>query len=196
MQTRNYMLFLVLSMGILIGWETFVVPRMFPRKPVAKKDVKQPENPPKADDKAKKAEARPKVAAHDAPKGAAKKTDEKPSVAAAKEPASTAKQPAAGAKAQPLPTFEHKSVKIGSLDPATGYFLEAELDSKGASLASLKLNDPRYRELKDSKIPLNLVGNDYDQRFLNLLQDRDTAQSERNSAAALVSKEVEARRPV
>ena len=67
MQTRNYIVFLVLSMGILIGWETFVAPRLFPRKPVAKNEVKnndgkdngakdavkQPDNanPPKADDK-------------------------------------------------------------------------------------------------------------------------------------------------
>src|SRR5580698_10598360 len=195
MQTRNYMLFLVLSMGILIGWETFVVPRMFPKKPVVKNDVKQPENPnPKADDKAKNADAQPKVAAKDAPKDsskdATKKADEKPAVVAAKQPPGAAKGPAA-AKPPAIPAFEHKSVKIGSLDPATGYFLEAELDSKGASLAALKLNDPRYRELKDSKVPLNLVGSDYDQRFLQLLQDRDAAQSERNSAAALV-KEVEA----
>ena len=59
-------------------------------------------------------------------------------------------------------------------------------------MASIELNDPRYRELKNTKVPLKLVGNDFDQRFLTLLQDRDAAQSEREAAAQLV-KEVEAR---
>src|ERR1700722_11625168 len=120
-------------MGILVGWESFVAPRLFPRKPAVKNDlkndVKQAENPPKADDKGKMAEGQPSVAAKDASKDAGKvttkdtakdggkKADEKPAVVAAKEPA-------AGAKPKALAVFEHKSVKIGSLDPATGYFLE------------------------------------------------------------------------
>ena len=198
MQTRNYILFLVLSMGILIGWESFVAPRLFPRKPVAKNDAKNDlkqadsPNPPIADNKGKKADDQAKVAAKDGDKNgekagakdAGKKAKEKPAVVAAKEPAAGAKPPA-------VPVFEHKSVKIGSLDPATGYFLEAEIDSKGASLASLKLNDPRYRELKDPKVPLNLVGNDINLRLPALIEDLKSAQTERDSAAQLV-KEVEA----
>ena len=82
--------------------------------------------------------------------------------------------------------FEHKTLTIGSLDPNTGYFLQASLDSKGASVASIELNDPRYRDLRDAKVPLKLVGNDFDQRFLKLLQDRDTAQSDQHAAAQLV----------
>src|SRR5580704_14373123 len=119
MQTRNYIIFLVLSMGILIGWQSFVAPRLFPQKPVAKNDLKKGENPAKADDKAKKADAQPDVATKDAKdtakvttkdvaKDAAKKADEKPAVVAAKEPA-------AGAKPKAPAAFEHKSVKIGSL---------------------------------------------------------------------------------
>lgn len=197
MQTRNYIVFLVLSMGILIGWQSFVAPRLFPQKPIAKNDLKKGENPnpAKADEKAKKADAQPNVAVKDAKdvakvttketaKDAAQKADEKPAVVAAKEPA-------AGAKPKAPPAFEHKSVKIGSLDPATGYFLEAEIDSKGASIASLRLNDPRYRELKDPKVPLNLVGNDLNLRLPALIQDLNAAQSERDAAAQLV-KEVEA----
>ena len=38
MQTRNYILFLVLSMAILIGWERFVLPHILP-KPAAKNVV-------------------------------------------------------------------------------------------------------------------------------------------------------------
>ncbi len=97
------------------------------------------------------------------------------------------KQPAAAAaKMKEPPAFEHKAVSIGSLDPATGYFLRVDLDSKGAAVSSIELNDPRYRELKNDKRPVQLVGNDLDQRFLKLLEDRDNAQSEQRPAAQVV----------
>jgi YidC/Oxa1 family membrane protein insertase len=193
MQTRNYILFLVLSMAILIGWERFVLPHILP-KPAAKNLAQQPEKP-----------IPDKAAAADAGKAGAKPADAKPAVAAAKDaatktavaasdpakagekhPAAAGKEQAAAPKAKAIPVFDHKSIKIGSLDPSTGYFLEAEIDSKGASVASLKLNDPRYRDLKDASVPLNLMGNDFDLRFFKLLQDRDTAQSEQSAAAQLL----------
>ncbi len=125
---------------------------------------------PKADDKPKHADAQPKVAAKDAPKDSSKDASEESGREASRcrrQAAARRRQRALPPPKPPaIPAFEHKSIKIGSLDPATGYFLEAELDSKGASIASLRLNDPRYRELKDTKVPLNLVGSDYDQRFL------------------------------
>ncbi len=37
-----------------------------------------------------------------------------------------------------------------------------------------------------TNVPLKLVGNDFDQRFLKLLEDRDNAQSEQRPAAQVV----------
>ena len=193
MQTRNYILFLVLSMAILIGWERFVLPHILP-KPAAKNVAQQPDKP--IPDKGKiadagKADAKPAVAA--AKDAATKKpvAASEPAKAVEKNPAATGKEQAAALKAKAIPVFDHKAIKIGSLDPSTGYFLEAEIDSKGASVASLKLNDPRYRELNDAKVPLNLVGNDLNLRIPKLIQDYNTAQTERDAAAQLV-KEVAA----
>ncbi len=194
MQTRNYIVFLVLSMGILIGWEKIILPRIVPppKKVPAKNVAQQAEkfNPFKG--------AADKGGKLDAERAAASKAETKkvavangPAKAADKEHPAAGKEQAASPKAKAAPVFEHKSITIGSLDPGTGYFLQADLDSKGASVASIELNDPRYRDLKDPKVPLKLVGNDFDPRFLKLLQDRDTAQTEQNAAAQLV-KEVEA----
>src|SRR5580700_2598837 len=41
MQNRNLILFLTLSMATLIAWNTFVVPRIFPRKPAAAQNAAQ-----------------------------------------------------------------------------------------------------------------------------------------------------------
>lgn len=49
-------------------------------------------------------------------------------------------------------------VKIGSLDPKSGYFQEVILDSRGASVQTIELNDPRYRDLDDRNRPLHVVG--------------------------------------
>jgi YidC/Oxa1 family membrane protein insertase len=189
-------------MGILIGWETLVLPRIAPGKPHAKNVVQKDDKPvtPKDAEQAKAAEK-------EAEKEKVDKAGAAPAVAAAKEPEPKAATPAIASikaaeeqvpgagtvapKTKQAPAFEHKTVLLGSLDPSTAYFLEAEIDSKGASVASIKLNDPRYRELKDAKAPLKLVGNDFDPRFLKLRQDRDSARSEREAAAQLL-KEVEA----
>ena len=56
MQHRNYILFLVLSMGILIGWETFVLPRIAPRNAPAKKVVQNAEQAQSAQGRRRKAQ--------------------------------------------------------------------------------------------------------------------------------------------
>ena len=55
----------------------------------------------------------------------------------------------------PLPL---RTVTLGSLDPATGYFLQADLTTRGAAVDSVRLNDPRYRELGKAGGPLKIIG--------------------------------------
>jgi YidC/Oxa1 family membrane protein insertase len=198
MQHRNYILFVILSMGILVGWQTFVLPLLLPKKPVAKNVAQQPEkpNPQKA---AASAPGKPDTAKPDATPAVvkaneadAKKDAKNKETAKSDEKRSGEKQPAAAAaKTKEPPVFEHKTISIGSLDPTTGYFLRVDLDSKGAAVSSIELNDPRYRDLKNDKLPLKLVGNDFDLRFLKLLEDRDNAQSEQRTIVQVV-KEAEA----
>lgn len=51
-----------------------------------------------------------------------------------------------------------RDLKIGSLDPKSGYFQQVTLDSRGAAVAAIELNDPRYRDLDDRGKPLQVVG--------------------------------------
>jgi YidC/Oxa1 family membrane protein insertase len=193
MQTRNTILFFALSMASLIAYNVFILPRIAPqaKKPVvqnvAKKDGEQASvkkadalaaNPDKSvapqspSDKSKPPDKSKPVAATAGDKsndksGGTKKAEATPAVAAAAK----------------TPTFEHKSVVLGSSDPDTGYFLQVELTTVGASVASLELNDPRYRELSDTKVPLKLVGNGLKERMLKALEDRHSAQSKQEVAA-------------
>src|ERR1700678_3777180 len=168
MQTRNLVLFFALSLGMLIAWHNYVVPRLFPHKPVqnaakdaAKKDAAALAQAGKADaahekDAAKAAAAKDqpgdkagekkpdtsvvkagdkaavKDAAKDAGKDATKKVADQ---AVAKDAAS--KGAAAKAGEPPVPKFEQQTVVLGSSDPDTGYFLKAELTTKGASVAGI-----------------------------------------------------------
>jgi YidC/Oxa1 family membrane protein insertase len=52
---------------------------------------------------------------------------------------------------------EHPIITLGSVDPKTGYFMQVELTRQGAGVLSLKLSDPRYRELEDTEQPLALI---------------------------------------
>lgn len=53
-----------------------------------------------------------------------------------------------------------RSVELGSLDPASGFFLHVELTSRGAAVDTVTLNDPRYPEFGKRGTPLKLIGHD------------------------------------
>ncbi|QDT63282.1 membrane protein insertase YidC [Calycomorphotria hydatis] len=57
-----------------------------------------------------------------------------------------------------VPKHERKQVKLGSLDPESGYYMEAIVSTEGASLFAVELNDPRYRDLDSRDLPLKVIG--------------------------------------
>jgi YidC/Oxa1 family membrane protein insertase len=185
MQNRNLILFLTLSMATLIAWNTFVVPRIFPRKPAAAQNAAQKD----ADaGKAGSPAGEKKKAESEKTAGDPKKSDAHAAVSAKKDddkPVALARDVKAplNAAAAKIPNYGRKTIVLGSSDPATGYFLQADLTTRGAAIAGIVFNDPRYRELTNPKIPLKLVGNDLDHRMLKALQDSKLAQSERDVAA-------------
>jgi YidC/Oxa1 family membrane protein insertase len=192
MQTRNLVLFFTLSLATMIVWNSFVLPRFLPRKPaVAQNETKTDaaaESKPKAGDApAKPDKSGAEKTAGQPPKPqsgtvAAVKSDDKSKVSPADKKAPPAVVAAKDAAAK-VPVFERKQITLGSIDPDTGYFLLVGTTTRGASVNAIEFNDPRYRELSNTKIPLKLVGNDIDQRLLKLLHDRDLAQTEREVAA-------------
>lgn len=69
-----------------------------------------------------------------------------------------------------IPEYPDESVTLGSLDPASGYGLNVELTSAGASVASVSLTAPQYKDMKDKKQPARIIGN-------NLTDDRTLSMS-------------------
>lgn len=69
-----------------------------------------------------------------------------------------------------IPEYPSESVTLGSLDPASGYGLNVELTSAGASVASVSLTAPQYKDMKDKTLPARIIGN-------NLTDDRTLSMS-------------------
>ena len=136
MDNRRFFAFVVASLLILWGWQQFVViPFLPPQKPAAKPAVKN--EAAKKDDQtqpAKQAEGKadPKAPAGDKPAG------EKP-----------AEKPPEPQKLKVYPA--RKDIFIGSADPAAGYRLRVDFDSRGAIIHKITLADRRYADLKDQK---------------------------------------------
>lgn len=149
MQFRNLFLFIVLSSGVMIGWQQFVL------KPqqLAREKARKAQQPAADTEVAKAAAAVPKV------------SDEKPVEAAkpgeAKKPDQIAPaKPAEPLVLPPIPkTFPLEIVRLGSPNADSPYFLDVELTSKGAAVNSIGLNDSRYKDLKDRDKELKVVGN-------------------------------------
>jgi YidC/Oxa1 family membrane protein insertase len=162
MDQKRFILFIVLSLGILIGWNTFVVPRFFPPAKKPANVAEQKDGKPAADG----AEAKPgDVAAAEgtekkdaevgpAPKAEPEATPEA-NVAEGATPPAANKQPAA-AKA---PEFPDRVIQLGSIDPKSDFRQLVTVTAHGAAIQEIELNDPRYRELTNPQKPLAVVGN-------------------------------------
>lgn len=88
-------------------------------------------------------------------------------------------EPTAEAEAPKLPDFPTQTVVLGSSDVATGYVLQVELTSVGASVQSATLTDPRYPvaenpEKLEPRPQLRVVGNNLtrDELIKPLTKDR------------------------
>src|SRR5437773_5669275 len=131
MDQKRFLPFVMLSLAILMGWQLLIVPRFFP----------QPAKP----QAGAQAEAKKDVAA---------KKDEvaavKPADAEAEKPVPDAEKPAVERPVAELKPakHEHKTVELGSPLDASGYRLEVTLDSRGAAVRQIELNDPHYRDLE------------------------------------------------
>jgi YidC/Oxa1 family membrane protein insertase len=165
-QNQRIILFIILSVAFFIGWQVLgrrFFPNLFPqpgKQNIAKQDD---------DEDAKKKQAGKPIAKNkldgkryagpvEAPKpGDSKK---KPAVDVKQPPKVAAKKVVAPAKPpQPqLALHPRRNIKLGSLDPETGYFQQVSLVSEGAAVEFIELNDKRYQTL-DRRGQLKAVGN-------------------------------------
>lgn len=135
---RRFVLFLVLSFGILVGYST-LKERLHPQKP----------GKPVAADKVADKD---KTANKEKPEHAVGKEQPKPD---AKKPAAelVEKPPKADAeikaKLKPEPELPEQWVTLGSADPKEPYRMLVTLTTKGAALARVELNSPLYCDVDD-----------------------------------------------
>lgn len=100
------------------------------------------------------------------------KASDAPADQVAEQPA--AGQPADAGVAQPgqqaaaVARHPRQTIKLGSPDPESGFFMEVTLTTQGAAVTEIALNDPRYRDLENRTLPLKLVGNDGGAEFRTL----------------------------
>ena len=98
-------------------------------------------------------------------------------------------EPTAEPEAPKLPDFPTQTVVLGSSDVATGYVLQVELTSVGASVQSATLTDPRYPvaenpEKLEPRPQLRVVGN-------NLTRDEQIKPLTKDRAALTVDLDIE-----
>ncbi|HQX50273.1 MAG TPA: membrane protein insertase YidC [Planctomycetaceae bacterium] len=144
MENRRLFTFLMTSLLFLILWNTVIGPKFFPP---AKKKAKPVEakilDPPVAD---------PQQAL------AAEATD----------PADpNAPAPAVATAVLTIPDHPSQTLTLGSVDPASGYALEVELNSAGAAIESVSLTSPQFRDLKNKAVQARIVSVDQSPGELN-----------------------------
>lgn len=148
MEQRRFVLFLSLSILIWFGWVSFVMPRFFP-KPAR--------------------HARPEAAAQQA-------GDEAPvSALTAKKSRQIApvEKEAEAPPAAPAADAQHpdRIVNLGSMQPDSGYFMHVQLNSLGAAIDFIELNDPRYPEFKKRRQALKVIGSDSNTKLRTFATD-------------------------
>jgi YidC/Oxa1 family membrane protein insertase len=130
---RRFVLFLVLSFAILLGYFA-LMHRLNPPQP------KKPQPGQPATAKAEK----------EKPPAGAEKEQPKPPAEKPKQPAEAEKpkQPAA-VKAAPEPEIPQQWITLGSADPADPYRMLVTLTNQGAAVARIELSSPRYCDIDD-----------------------------------------------
>ncbi len=144
---KRFVLFIVLSFAILVGYQ-YLMLALFPPKPKppvaqlepadqAKPDAKVEDGPGKGDKPegkpGEKPDAKPeeKLAKPQPKEKPAEKPEEKPAVV------------------KPEPVVAEQWVTLGSADPASPYRMLVTLTNRGAAVAAIELNSPRYQDLTD-----------------------------------------------
>ena len=134
----NFVVFLLISFGLLLGYAT-LMQRYMPEKPPQEKKAELAERPkeevPQPEDAAAEPQPEPEQPSQ-------------PDTPAVEQPE---EEPAAiEAPVEPLqPALPRKWATLGSLDPASPYRMLATFDTRGATVTRIELNNPRYSDRED-----------------------------------------------
>lgn len=152
MEQRRILTFAAASVMIIMGWNIFVVRPLLPPEEAEPAAQAEADAKPKGDPQEVVAPKEPAVE-KEPPGDAVVEADdpEKPV-----DPNADLND--GGPADEPAPAAEAEIVEIGSLDPDSGFFTSVRINTLGAAVESIVLNDPRYRELDDRDAPLKVVG--------------------------------------
>lgn len=149
METRRLLLFLVVSFGFVLLWQNLVAPKL-----------PKPEPAPQAE-QVEQDDASPAADAADT--GGDSETASADADADETEPAGDGEiAPAAtddkddGVK---VANHERQEIVLGSADPTGRYAIEAVLTTEGAAVSSVRLADPRMKDLKHRDQQVQVLGN-------------------------------------
>jgi YidC/Oxa1 family membrane protein insertase len=130
----------VLAFALLwMQWAPRLFPQFFPQPQPAAQKLADPDADPDAD---------PEVGA-----------DEQDEAADVVVPAANGDDDAE-AIATELPEHPHRLIELGSLDRESGYFMQVTINTAGAAIETVELNDPRYTSINNRQAPLKIVGDD------------------------------------
>ena len=134
MDHRRFITFLVCFFAFTFIYQTVIIPKFFPQM------------------------ARPAAVAEDE-SGDAKDTPQTlANTDAATQQAGDSEAEADAVAGEPE-VHPNRQVTLGSLDSKAGYFLQVELNSKGAAIESVRLADPKFTELDDPSQQVKVLGN-------------------------------------
>ena len=137
METRRLLLFLVVSFGFVLIWQKFLADKL--PKPAPQAEVlQQAADTPPVDDSSP------------AEPAAITSTDDG-SVASAEEPFEPAESAAV--------VHPRQEIILGSLDPLRNYAIEVKISTEGAAVTSVRLADPRMKDLADRTQQVQVLGN-------------------------------------
>ena len=140
MEKRRALISTIYVFAFALLWMN-LAPKLFPQFFPPPKPAGQAQQVAQAEDDAKADNAE----ANDVEGGEAAEEGAEPNEQAAAPPAELAKHP-------------HQLIELGSLDPKSGYFMKVTVDTRGASIKSVELNDPRYTRIDDKNAALHVIG--------------------------------------
>ena len=137
METRRLLLFLVVSFGFVLIWQKFLADKL--PKPAPQAEVLQQATDAPAVDDSLPAEP------------AAITSTDVGSIVSADEPSEPAESAAV--------VHPRQEIVLGSLDPLRNYAVEVTISTEGAAVTSVRLADPRMKDLTDRTQQVQVLGN-------------------------------------
>lgn len=144
METRRLLLFLFVSFGFVLIWQNFIVDKLPNpvQQPAAQQPAEEAQDNVAAEDESATAEADPEDSADEAA------SNDQTTPAESDDP-----------QAPELVAHDRQEIVLGSDNTDDNYAIQATFSTEGASITSVRLADPRMRDLTNREQQVQVLGN-------------------------------------